>query len=71
MIETTLKLCVDCYDEASEGKVLPRLNLGWLISSSNHEPHFTKGGANSCDGCDTTYGGDRYTCEALDFGLGK
>lgn len=63
-MEHTLELCVDCYDMAGEGVVLPRLSLFWLISASTLDPHFTRGGANSCDGCDTTLGGERYTCEA-------
>jgi hypothetical protein len=63
-MEHTLDLCVDCYGMAGEGKILPSLSLFWLISSSDQEPHFTRGGAGSCGGCDTTLGGDRYTCEA-------
>jgi hypothetical protein len=65
-METVIKICVDCYTSASEGKTLDRLGLTWLISASNEEPHFNKGGLGSCDGCFTRLGGDRYTCEAFD-----
>ncbi len=65
-METTIKICVDCYTLASEGKTLDRLGITWLISASNEEPHFNKGGLGSCDGCFTRLGGDRYTCEAFD-----
>lgn len=63
----TIKICTDCYTDASEGKTLDRLGILWLISASNEEPHFTKGGLGSCDGCFTRLGGDRYTCEAVEF----
>jgi hypothetical protein len=66
-MEHIIKICVDCYTKASEGKTLDRLGFTWLISDTTEEPHFNKGGLGSCDGCFTRLGGDRYTCEAFEI----
>lgn len=67
-----LSLCVDCvqYDADSsygwEGDTKPLTKLkGWVISPAydsegDLEPHFSRGGTWSCDGCETTLGGNRY-----------
>lgn len=66
-MEHSIELCVDCYADAGQGKLLDRLGVRWLISASIYDPHFNKGGEGSCDGCFTQLGGDRYTCEAYEI----
>lgn len=68
-MDYTLKLCIDCYEQASKGKALDRLGIAWLISASTEEPYFDKGGLGTCDGCFTHLGGDRYVCEAFEIAL--
>ena len=56
----TLSLCVDCYDLLDNSEQLPKLDAVVVMWSNDGAPHFVKGGAHSCDGCDTKLGGDRH-----------